>query len=258
MAAPHAAPVRRAIFRFYAQLGDHLPPWRRGVSFEHAFTGSPAVKDVIEALGVPHGEVDLVLANGRAEPFRYRLRHGDRVSVFPAFRSLDISPRPRLRPPRPDVPRFLLDVHLARLARYLRLLGFDTTLDPALDDPELADLAVEEGRILLTRDRGLLKRGTVVHGYWVRATDSRAQLAEVVASLDLARLARPFSRCMACNGRLAAAAKSDIARRLPPRTRLDHDDFQTCAACGRLYWRGSHFQHMRALVTEVVGEGWAG
>lgn len=259
MATPHAEPHRRATIRFFAHLGDHLSPRKRGVAFEHTFTGAPTAKEIIEALGVPYADVDLVLVNGRAEASRYRLRDGDRIRVYPLLGAVDVIGPPRLPPPRLDEPSFVLDVHLGRLSRYLRLLGFDTTLDPDLDDPALADLAAEEGRILLTRDRDLLAEGKVAHGYLVRASDSRDQLREVVADLGLARLARPFSRCMACNGHLSIADSQTLEERRPMQTRGEQDDdLQVCAACGQLYWRGSHFQHMRELVTEVVGEGWAG
>src|SRR5690242_4538900 len=179
--------MHRAYFRFYAELNDFLPPARRSVSFPHAFRGGPAVKDAIESLGVPHTEIDLILADGESVDFAWILRDGARVSVYPVFESLDIAPLTRVRPSPLREVRFVLDVHLGRLARYLRMLGFDARWRNDAGDEELARTAAAEHRIILTRDAGLLKRRIVTHGYRVREADPRRQLAEVVRRLDLSR-----------------------------------------------------------------------
>lgn len=113
----------RASFRFYAELGDFLPPDRRGVTFAHEFHDRPSVKDVIESLGVPHTEVDLVLADSEPVDFSWRLRDGTRVSVYPVFESIDVAPVTRLRPAALREVRLVVDGHLGRLGRYLRMLG---------------------------------------------------------------------------------------------------------------------------------------
>jgi uncharacterized protein len=243
--------MNRACFRFYAELNDFLPPGRRGVTFAHAFGGSPSIKDLIEALGVPHTEVDLILVNGESVDFAYRVREGDRVSVYPVFESLDITPLLRVRPRPLREPRFVLDTHLGRLAAYLRLLGFDTLYRNDARDDELAQISSGEGRILLTRDRGLLKRSQVTHGYCVRETGPRRQLAEVVRRFDLSRSIAPFQRCMRCNGMLQPVRKEEVMDRLPPRTREYYDEFYICPACDRGYWKGSHYRQMRQLIEQA-------
>jgi hypothetical protein len=165
-----------AYFRFYGSLNDLLPPVRQGVTFTHSFAGRVSVKDMIESLGVPHPEIELILANGEAIDFAYLVQDGDRLSVYPFFKSLDLFPLLRVRPEPLDEPRFVLDTHLGRLAAYLRLLGFDTCYRNDYPDDELAHIASTEKRILLTRDRGLLKRSAVIHGYCVRNTSPRRQL----------------------------------------------------------------------------------
>lgn len=141
-----------ARFRFHGDLEDHLPPDRRGQVLVQPLGLPAGVKDLIEALGVPHPEVDLILANGEPVGFSYRVEDSDRIDVFPD--ALDATSTPRLRPrPVPPV-RFVLDEHLGRLARYLRLLGFDAWWHPGTDDDELARRSAEDGRVLLTRDRG--------------------------------------------------------------------------------------------------------
>lgn len=237
--------VIRLAIRFYAELNDFLPPRRRQVELEHVLTEHASVKHVIETLGVPHTEVDLVLVNGQSVDFAYRVREGDRISVYPVFESLDISSLERVRPRPLREPRFVLDVHLGRLARYLRMLGFDSLYRNDCDDETLADLSRRERRILLTRDRGLLKRSAVTHGYLLREADPRAQLAEVVRRFDLGGVLAEFTRCMRCNGLLEPVAKATIEHRLLPKTRRYYDEFAVCRDCGRIYWKGSHYEDMR-------------
>ena len=239
-------------FRFYEELNDFLPPHRRKVSFPHTFAGRNAIKDMIEALGVPHTEVDLILVNGQSVDFSYIVQDNDRISVYPVFESFDITPLLRLRPKPLRVSQFILDVHLGRLARYLRLLGFDALYRNDFDDTELARLAGEEQRILLTRDRGLLKRNSITHGYYVRETDPRRQLQEVLARFDLYRSVRSFQRCTCCNGLLATVAKERIWDRLEPDTRHYFDQFWMCGGCQRIYWKGSHYVRMQRLIEDVL------
>jgi uncharacterized protein with PIN domain len=239
-------------FRFYEELNDFLPPARRKLTFEQAFTGRPAVKDLIEALGVPHTEVDLILVNGQSVDLSAPVIDGARVSVYPVFESLDITPLVRVRPRPLRISRFVLDVHLGRLTRYLRLLGFDTLYRNDYADPELARISRLERRILLTRDRVLLKRGEITHGYYVRETDPRRQTQEILARFDLYRAARPFRRCLDCNGSVRAVRKEQVFDRLAPDTRRYFDRFWLCDGCQRVYWQGSHHEHMRIMVQALL------
>lgn len=238
--------------RFYAELNDHLEPDRRQRAFEQAPAAGATVGEVIESLGVPAAEVDLVLANGRSVGLGHRVGEGDRISVFPVFESFDVTPvlAVRSRPLRRT--RFVLDVHLGRLARYLRLLGFDSLYRNDAEDPELVRISVDEKRILLTRDRALLRHRALTHGYEVRQTDPRGQLAEVLERFDLRRAATPFTRCLRCNERLRAVPKEAVAERLPPRTRREHEEFRICPGCDRVLWRGSHYRRMRRFVEAVL------
>jgi len=244
--------VSEATFRFYAELNDFLPPARRGREFTYRFLGSPAVKDAVEALGVPHVEVDLILVNGEPVPFTYRLQDGDRVAVYPVFESLDISPLTRLRPSPLRHPTFLADVHLRKLARLLRLLGFEVWFKPDADDRQLIQISVEEGRILLTRDRHLLKHGALAHGYWVRAERPVEQSREVIRRFDLLGLMRPFTRCLECGGLLRPVEKEDVIDHIPPRTAAWLEEYVMCQRCGKLYWRGTHYGHLKRLVSEIL------
>ncbi len=235
-------------FRFYEELNDFLPKQRRKVEFAQAFEGRRSVKDLIESLGVPHAEIEVILVNGESVGFDRIVADGDRVSVYPMFEALDVAPLLRLRERSLREPCFALDVPLGTLTRYLRLCGFDAWYQNDASDAALAALAARERRILLTRDRALLKRRIVSHGYFVRAARPREQLCEVSARLQLGGLIQPFRRCLRCNGELHAVDKERVLDRLEPETRRHHHEFRECAACRRLYWRGSHMKRMEALV----------
>jgi hypothetical protein len=197
--------------------------------------------------------VDLVLADGEAVDFGWRVRDGARVSVYPVFGDVDIAALSRVRPPLLDRRAFIADVHLGRLARYMRLAGFDTLWRADARDDELARLARDARRILLTRDVGLLKRGDVAFGYWVRATEPARQLAEVLRRFDVGRLTAPFTRCLRCNTLLEPIAKEAIVHRLPPRVRQEAQTFSHCPTCDRVYWPGTHWNRMRLLLASAVG-----
>lgn len=239
-----------AVFRFYGPLNDFLPRRRRQRALRHAFPARASVKDRIEALGVPHPEVALILVDGRPVGFDYLLQGGERVSVYPRFYSLE-PPGPPLRPPLPGPPTFVLDGHLGQLATYLRMLGFDAEYHNHAEDAVLARSAAG-GRVLLTRDRGLLKRGEVVYGYYVRQTEPRLQLVEVVEHFDLAPQARPFTRCLTCNTPLQPATPQQVADRVPPAVLEEYDEFVRCPNCEGVFWAGSHYDRMRRLVDEAL------
>jgi uncharacterized protein len=234
--------------RFYAELNDHLPPESRFQTLERRFDAPGSVKDLIESFGVPHIEVELVVVNGVSVDLSYVVRDGDRAAVYPMFEAVDVTPVLRVRPAPLRDPRFVLDVHLGKLAAYLRMLGFDTFYRNCFDDADLVRVSVAERRILLTRDRGLLKHGALTHGYWVRETDSRRQLAEILRHFELKTHIRAFTRCMACNGLLSDIAKGEAIARVPARVAEAFDEFRRCGTCGRVYWRGSHHRRMQQWI----------
>ena len=242
----------RVTVRLYgdlAQLAGEAD--RRGI-VELGYPGTRTVKDLVESLGVPHTEVDLLLVDGESVGFDHRLDEGERVSVYPVFHDVAVDAISKVRPDEPPPTRFLLDVHLGKLANHLRLLGLDAAYDNDRDDRELAVLATTDDRTLLTRDRGLLMRARVVHGYLVRSTDPVEQAAEVVRRFRLADAVDPFTRCLTCGADLHPAEKGEVIDELPPRTRRDHDRFVRCSGCGSVYWRGSHHERLRDLVDEIV------
>jgi uncharacterized protein with PIN domain/sulfur carrier protein ThiS len=245
--------MSQAEFHFHAELNDFLGLARRGAAVTYRFGGRVSIKDTIESLGVPHTEIEAIVVGSTVVDFAYIVRDGDRVEVFP-------SPAPTahatLRPPFPGQPRFVLDTHLGQLASYLRMLGFDTLYRNDYPDEELARIASQEPRILLTRDRGLLKRSIVTYGRFVRATDPRLQVVEIVRRYQLAGWKMPLRRCLACNGLLRPVRKEDVLDRLALNTRNYFHEFSQCESCGRVYWKGSHYDRMRRFVEQVLATGY--
>lgn len=241
-----------AQFRFYEELNDFLAPYQRKQSIEYVFDGHPAVKDAIEAQGVPHTEVDLILINGKSVRFTERMHDRDRVAVYPMFESLDISPVQRLRPLPLRDPKFILDIQLGKLARKLRMLGIDAVYRNNYRGEELIRLAQKENRIILTRHIGLLKHGDVTHGYWLRSDKPEIQCEEVVKRFDLVNRISPFARCMECNGPVKSVQKEKIMNRLLPKTRIYYDSFFQCQSCDKVYWKGTHYQRMMKNIAELT------
>jgi hypothetical protein len=241
-----------ATFRFYDELNGFLPRERRGRAFSATCARAATVKHMVEALGVPHTEVELVLVNGESVGFGRLLEEGDRVAVYPKFACLDIGLLLRVRERPAHRPRFVADAHLGGVARLLRMAGFDTIYDNNIHDAEIEAIAHAEERVVLTRDRELLKRRTIEHGCYVHALKAELQLRELFARLDLAGSAVPFTLCLHCNAPLREVAKAEVLDQLPPSVRELHEQFNTCDLCHRVYWKGSHWKRMTALLAAAT------
>ncbi|HZD55968.1 MAG TPA: Mut7-C RNAse domain-containing protein [Anaerolineales bacterium] len=244
--------MTQASLRFHAELNDFLPSARKHTRIWVDLDGHPAVKDTIEALGIPHPEVDAILANNTSVDFSYQIQDGDDIQVYPPGRTPEFKDLLHLQPSQPRVPRFVLDTHLGKLAAYLRMLGFDALYQNDYGDEDLANISQAEDRYLLTRDRGVLKRSSVTRGYCLRSTSPREQLGEILQRYNLFEAIRPFQRCMDCNGRLESVSKDEILDRLEPETKKYYQDFYRCTRCGKIYWRGSHYQHMRKFIDKIL------
>lgn len=244
-----------ATFRFYGELNVFLAPARRQQAFESPCAQAATTKHMIEALGVPHTEVKLVVVNRTPALFDRLLCDGDRVAVYPQFATIDVDPLARLRAPLPPVRRFVADAHLGGLARLLRMAGFDTLYDNHFGDAQIAALAGSDARIVLTRDRELLKRRSIVHGRYVHALRPAAQLVEVLDRLGLANSAAPFTLCLHCNAPLRTVDKALVVDQLPATVRVHHQEFSTCDLCHRAYWKGAHWKRMSAVLDASLGAG---
>jgi hypothetical protein len=233
----------RLQFHFHGELNDFLLPLQRNVTFEHPVGPTDTLKHIIESLGVPHTEVGAVAANGKLHDLSEPAADFEAIEVFPHKTPMCI----------PD-PRFVVDGHLGRLAAYLRMLGLDTWYERLADDPRLAFVSSSEGRLLLTRDVGLLKRREVLNGYCVRSAKPYEQLREVSSRFALSSHFAPFTRCMDCNGLLCPVPKDEIAEFLPPHTRETKNEFSRCRNCGKIFWRGSHHARMLGWIRNLENE----
>lgn len=246
--------MAQAFFRFYGELNDFLPPAQRTQTIAAPLNGPVTVKHLVESLGAPHPEVEAIFANETPVGFDYIVRAGDHIDVHPVSTANEVGRVFPLRPPLAPPLCFVLDTHLGQLATYLRLLGFDALYRNDYDDAELAQISATERRILLTRDRGLLKRKCVVYGYCVRVSEPRQQLIDLLRRYRLLDAVEPWRHCLRCNGLLRTTAKATILDQLEPKTRLFYDDFQQCESCGQVYWQGSHHARMEAFVSEILRE----
>lgn len=243
-----------AHFRFYEELNDFIAPARRKREFALRCARAATVKNAIESVGVPHTEVELILANGESVDFGYRVREGDRISVYPMFEAFDVQPLLRVRAEALREPRFIVDAQLGGLARLLRMLGFDTLYDNDAGDTEVRRCAAEEGRTILTRDRQLLICRDVTHGCYVHALKPPLQLREVVDRLQLAGKAQPFTRCLCCNVLLERVEKAQVMDRLPAGVAARQTTFRRCAGCRRVYWPGDHYVRMNAMLNGLMAD----
>lgn len=244
--------MNRAVFRFYGELNDFLPKKQRNRIVQRDFDWRGSVKDMIESLNVPHPEIELLVVNNYSVYFDYIVTDGDVIEVFPVEHTCKVKPQVLLRPTLHTKPRFILDTHLGRLAAYLRMAGFNTLYRNDYPDDELAQVAHDEQRVLLTRDIGLLKRSIVTYGYFVRETNPQRRLVEIMRRFNLADHASPFARCTRCNGTLNAVAKRDILDELSDRTATHYDAFFQCQECNQVYWKGSHYEQMQSLIQEAL------
>ncbi|HSL46078.1 MAG TPA: Mut7-C RNAse domain-containing protein [Anaerolineales bacterium] len=225
-----------AQFRFFGRLNDFLSRDQRGQILLVEFRERQSIKHLAESLGVPHPEIGPVQVNGQEAALNTITQDGDRVEVHPIP---DGCPRE---------PRFVLDSHLGKLAAYLRMLGFDCLYQNDYDDDELADTMQNEKRILLSRDRRLLMRKAVTHGYCLRSLEPVQQLSEVVVRFDLSKRIAPFHRCMRCNHLLEPVDKERVLDKLELLTKLYFDEFKICPACQQIYWKGSHYERMQKII----------
>jgi uncharacterized protein len=246
--------INLAFFRFYEELNDFLPSEKRKKSFSYSFKGNPSVKDAVEAIGVPHVEVDLILVNSLSVDFSYKLKNADSVSVYPVFERLDIASVTHLREKPLRELKFITDDHLGKLTKYLRLCGFDTYWRTDCNDQEVINFSISDKRVILTRDKELLKNKKVTRGYWIRSLNPGEQLKEVTILFDLRKKIRLFTRCMECNGLLNDVGKKEILGSLLPKTRQYYRKFKKCPDCDRIYWNGSHYERMKKQIKILLNK----
>ncbi|MCW3079241.1 MAG: hypothetical protein JWR87_671 [Segetibacter sp.] len=232
-----------AVFRFYNSLNDFLSPANKNCVIEYHFNGNPSIKDAIEAIGIPHTEVDEIVVNSLPVDFSYALNANDMADVFPPI-NISSPSKHSISPTLPLPISFIADVHAGKLARQLRMWGINTVYQNNFSNQQVAYIAERENRVVLTRDIGLLKQKKIKWGYWLRSQHVNEQLFEVVNRYNLAGSIRPFIRCIECNGDIEPVQKEVILLQLPPQTKEYFNEFYQCRGCRKVYWKGSHYENM--------------
>lgn len=236
--------IKSVQIRFYEELNDFLKQDKRRKRFIHKFIDRTSVKDLIQSFDVPHTEVDMILVNGKSVSFDYLIYDKDDISVYPVFESFDIPDVQHLRvQPLCDL-KFICDVHLGKLAKYLRMLGIDCKYENNFNEQTIVKISLTENRVILTRDKKILKRNDVTHGYFIRNTDIVNQIKEILQRFQLKHLLKEFSRCLICNEELEEINKEDIIDRLPQNVREHQDKFFICKNCDKIFWKGTHSTNM--------------
>ncbi|MCW3108736.1 MAG: hypothetical protein JWQ09_3242 [Segetibacter sp.] len=237
-------------FRFFKSLNDFLSHTNKNRPIHYQFNGSPSIKDAIEATGIPHTEVDVIVVNGSPVDFSHRLKDKDEVAVYALVNITDLTAHSLT--PAPLFPLcFIADVHAGKLAKELRMLGFNTIYQNNFSDQQVAEVAENENRIVLTRDVGLLKHKKIKWGYWLRSQHVNEQLQEVMTRFNLATDIRPFVRCIECNGNIEPVKKDEILQQLPPKTIEYFNEFYQCQCCKKIYWKGSHYENMLEKIRKL-------
>ena len=246
-------PKASAHFRFYGSLNDFLNKKFRHRTLVYHFNPGQTLKDAIEAMGVPHPEVQMILQDDQPVSFRKALKSSVRIAVYPFFYKFDIPPNFLVNRETHQKLKFILDVHLGKLAKYLRFAGLDTLLFPSLNDNEIVQIGSRENRIILTRDIGVLKHRMVTFGYWLRSQDPKEQFWELIHHFRIGpEDFDPWTRCSICNGPIKKVPKQKIGAYLKPGTRQYFTEFFQCTGCGRVYWKGSHYQKLNAWIEKTI------
>ena len=238
--------------RFFAELNDHLTPVQRQRPIELETDERPLIGEFIDGFRIPLEEVELILANGTSVGFTYKVADRDYIGVYPVFESFDVSSLCRIRTKPLRRPRFVLDVHLGKLARYLRMVGCDVLYRNDFEDAELIRISRDHVRTLLSKDKELLSDPRVMRGYHVMANHPLEQIVEVLRRFDLFKLVSPLQRCLRCNTFLIAVEKSAVIDRLPPMVVKLFDEFRQCPDCQKVYWKGSHYTRMLEFIAKVM------
>lgn len=212
------------------------------------FELNPSVKDLIESRGIPHTAIFKLEVNGRERSFDYNVREGDEITPYP-FEKVDAT---TLDDIFSSPSKFVLDVHLGKLAKTLRLLGIDTSWDADWEESKILHLSNRQKRMILSRNIGLLRNGEARYGYWVRATDPDKQVQELFKRFNISDYISPFSRCMKCNGLLEEVELSQVEERVPPKVQEWHSLFYECLHCRQVYWEGSHYKKLQEKVNRLT------
>ncbi len=244
--------MKEAYIRFYAELNNFLKEKNRYKNIKYKFNNKTTVKHAIDDYNVPQTEIDLILSNSKSVSLNYRIKNNDRISIYPVFESFDIKKSSRIRTNSLRTVKFIADVHLKKLAKYLRFLGFNTLYLNSFSDKDIVKISNKENRIILTCDIELLNRRKVNHGYLVKSRNKYKQIEEVIHRFQLKNSFNIFSRCLECNSKLIKVSKNIIKDEVDEYIYLNFEIFKKCENCNKIYWKGSHFENMISTIKNII------
>ncbi|MCX8057647.1 MAG: Mut7-C ubiquitin/RNAse domain-containing protein [Ignavibacteria bacterium] len=237
--------------KFHDELKKFLKKKSNGF-IKHIFIDQTTVKDLIEAFGIPHTEVEVILVNKESVDFNYKIKDGDKIEVFPQYKSELHKKAKRLKYKFKGKPKFVADVHLGKLVREMRKLGLDVYYNSNFDDERIVDISNSENRIIITRDLGLLKRKNVKFGIYLKSNHTKEQLKEIFSKYDLAKLINPLTLCLECGTRLKRISKEKAILKLKNHQFEKSMKFYFCTKCEKIYWQGSHYQRMLKSIEKEI------
>lgn len=229
----------------HGDLVNFLKPNLRFLDLAIELKGTPTIKHLVESLRIPHTEIGSVRVNGKWEELNFIPAIGAVIDVFPMS---GISEKNEPAVPTDLCKHFLLDNHLGKLAVYLRILGQDVDYRNDYQDAQLVEIAFQESKTLLTRDRGLLMHKKIEDGLLIRSMNPGEQLVEVYQRYGFQ--IHLLSRCLRCNSSLQVVDKAVILDRLQPLTRKYFNEFRLCPNCDQIFWKGSHYLNMLAMMKD--------
>jgi uncharacterized protein len=239
------------IVRVYEELNAFLPSHQQKKDFTIQIDSNTQIQELLDILKLPISKVDLILLNGESAGLDYQLNAGDRISIYPVFETFNIDSINRLR----EIPlrrlRFACDVHLGKLAKYLRMLGLDVFYKNDIYYYQIINLSLEQERIILTKDNELVKDKRITRAYLVKQSNPRMQLFEIISYFDLIGIIKPLSRCLKCNLSVQPVEKNSIKKQVPAPILNLHQSFMKCYGCKRIYWMGSHYQAMMNWISRI-------
>ncbi|MFY9150597.1 MAG: Mut7-C RNAse domain-containing protein [Prolixibacteraceae bacterium] len=244
--------MKKVTFRFYEELNDYLPADKQKVWFEFYFLGRVTVLDAIQSMDIPLEEIDFIQVNGFPKRFDYLLQSGDRIAVYPEFELFDVSGVSHLRENPLRKPVFVCDVHLGKLSKFLRMLGFDSLYSNRFTPEEMIVLSQQEKRIILSKNIRLTKNRDVSRSWLIRSSNPVEQIKNLVSNFDLAARINPLTRCLNCNSKLVHVEKDVIVNQLQAKTIQYYTEFFQCSGCNKIYWKGSHYEKMLQFIGEEV------
>ena len=239
------------IINFHEQLNFFLKRGHKGRGIEYPLTRRASVKDIIESFGVPHTETGCILFNNTPVDFSFIPASCGTLQVDAIPTPFKLRQPSLLRPEPADNIKFIADVNVIKLGKLLILLGFDVVFSPSWSDGKIADMADKTGRIVLTRDTGLLKRSKIVFARRIRADLPYDQLVETILFFGLTPFISFFSRCTKCNKKLKPVSKREVLDLLEPKTKLYFNSFFQCPECKKVFWQGSHYDNILKKIASL-------